>query len=65
MADSAQHIFPWPVGITGACLSGLIEVITPWEGLGHLLLSLALASWGAGPFAFILFLYIAVITPIA
>lgn len=62
MADSALHMFPWLVGISGACLSGLIEVITPWEGLGHLLLSLALASLGAGPFAFMLLLYIAVIT---
>lgn len=62
MADSALYISPWLVGITGACLSGLIEVITSWEGLGHLLLSLALASLGAGPFAFMLLSYIAVVT---
>lgn len=52
MADSALHSFAWLVGIIGACPLGFLEK------------SLALASWGIGSFAFILFLYIAVMAPI-
>lgn len=29
-ADRALDYFPWLVGITGACPSGLVELITPW-----------------------------------
>lgn len=63
VADPALHIFSRLVDITGACLSGLVEVITSWEGLGHLLSPLALASLGIGSFVFIFFLYIAIMAP--